>query len=251
MFGKSFNQSTHALLATGALVLLTLGSSFAVIAQPRTPSYGLGMPRTAGTGGATRGNLPQVVMLAPDDGARTLSDRPSFYWYVEKAPFRTTFFLRDSVDGRSKTVYKLEGKADKPGLYRITLPDNIRLKNNDPQRWQVRWQDEKGVEQVDVASAIKLEPNPQLSAQLASAKTELERARIYSANFYWYDAFDSYTKWLEANPQDQKAIQERNTLIKAGFQSSDKITPAVMERFLARINGNTVKTIATVSPAIN
>lgn len=233
---------------SGALVLLTLGTSLTVMAQPRNQSYGLGMPRTAGTGGATRGNLPQIVMIVPDDGARTLSDRPTFYWYVEKAPFRTTFFLRDSVGTQAKTVYRIESKADKPGLYRITLPENIRLKNNDPQRWQVRWQDERGVEQVDVASAVKLEPNPQVSAKLAESKTDLERARIYSANFYWYDAFDSYTKWLEANPQDQEAVKERNDLLKIGFRSSVKVLPEVMDQFLSRLNVSTIKTIAKTAP---
>jgi hypothetical protein len=243
MFSKSPNQTTTAVLSIGALVLIALASSLNVTAQPRTQSYGLGMPRTSGTGGATRGNLPQVIMLVPDDGAKTLSANPTFYWFVPEGPFTTTFFLRDSNQNGAKTIYRVQGTAQKSGLYRITLPQNISLMAGKPQRWQVRWQDNKGG-QVDIASGVLLESNPTVSKAITTAKNDLEKARIYAANLYWYDALDSYTKWLDANPKDKIALKERNDLLKAGFQGSSSVTADLMDKFLTRLNQESARQLA-------
>ncbi len=244
MFGKSLNQSAGALLSIGALVLLAVSGSLMVSAQPRNQSYGLGVPKTAGTGGATRGNLPQVVMLVPEDGAKTMSDRPTFYWYVGEAPFRTTFFLRDANETGAKTIYRLEAEAKKAGLYRVTLPDSVRLTSGQVQRWQVRWQDVRGVNQIDVASAVKFESNPQVQTAVDRAKNDLEKARIFAANLYWYDAFDAYTKWLEANPTDKTARQERADLVKAGFQSNSRLTKDKISTLLTTLDKNISQQIA-------
>jgi hypothetical protein len=244
MFSKSANQSAGALLSIGALVLVTLAGSLMVSAQPRNQSYGLGVPKTAGTGGATRGNLPQLVMLVPEDGARTMSDRPTFYWYVGEAPFRTTFFLRDANETTAKPIYRIEAEAKKSGLYRVTLPESVRLTRGQVQRWQVRWQDVRGVNQIDVASAIKFDANPQVQTAVDRAQNDLDRARIFAANLYWYDAFDAYTKWLEANPTDKIARQERAELVRAGFQSSSRLTKDNISALLTTLDKNMPQQIA-------
>ncbi len=244
MFGKSLNQSAGALLSMGALLLITIAGSLTVAAQPRNQSYGLGIPKTAGTGGATRGNLPQVVMLVPEDGARTLSDRPTFYWYVREAPFRATFFLRDANEVGASTIYRVEAEAKKPGLYRVTLPESVRLTEGQVQRWQVRWQDSRGVSQIDVAGAVKLQSNAQVQSAIAKAPNDLAKARIFAANLYWYDAFDAYSKWLEANPNDKTARQERAELVKAGLQSSSVITRENIDTLLAILDKNVPQQIA-------
>jgi hypothetical protein len=244
MFGKSLNQAAGALLSISALVLLAVSGSLIVLAQPRNQSYGLGVPKTAGTGGATRGNLPQLVMLVPEDGARTISDRPTFYWYVGEAPFRTTFFLRDANETTAKTIYRLEAEAKKAGLYRVTLPESVRLTSGEVQRWQVRWQDVRGVNQIDVASAVKFEPNPRVQTAVDRAKNDLEKARIFAANLYWYDAFDAYTKWLETNPNDKTARQERADLVRAGLQSNSRLTKGNISALLTTLDKNNPQQIA-------
>lgn len=230
MFGKSLNQSASAFLSIGALLLLVMAGSISVSAQPRKgTSFGLGVPSNASTGGATRGSLPQVVMLVPDNGAKTLSDRPTFYFYVGEAPFRATFLLRDGNEQGSKSVHRIETEAKKAGLYRVTLPEAVRLNSGQVQRWQVRWQDGRGVNQIDVAAAVKLESNPQVRAKIAGAKNDLEKARIFSANLYWYDALDAYTRWLEANPTDKTARQERSELIRIGLENNSAVADKRMD----------------------
>jgi hypothetical protein len=218
------------LVSTGILTIPTAAQA----------QYGLGLPRSAGTGGATRGKLPQITMIVPEDGAKTLAARPSFYWYIApselttssssftssatpeegKTEFKITFFLRDGNDRSSRSIFTAEGVADKPGLYKFTLPAEApELMLGKVQRWQIRWQANNGASQVDINSPILREDNPAVTKAIASAKNSLEQARIYAQNAYWYDAINAYTLWLSANPQDMAAVKERDQLLSAGFKN--------------------------------
>ena len=201
--------------------------------------YGLGLPKSASSGGATRGDLPLITILGLEDGAKTLAARPTLYWYVApqntatttsttvpqintgKSPFKVTFFLRDSHDRAAKSVFVAEGKADDSGLYKFTLPENApELMKGKAQRWQIRWQGNGGASQVDVYASIRRDDEPVVSKAIAAAKNDLEKARIYAKNAYWYDALDAYTSWLSKNPKDDVALTERSDLVKAGLNNN-------------------------------
>lgn len=201
--------------------------------------YGLGLPKSASSGGATRGDLPLITILGLEDGAKTLAARPTLYWYVApqntattasttvpqidsgKSPFKVTFFLRDSHDRAAKSVFVAEGKADDSGLYKFTLPENApELMKGKAQRWQIRWQGNGGASQVDVYASIRRDDEPVVLKAIAVAKNDLEKARIYAKNAYWYDALDAYTSWLSKNPKDDVALTERSDLVKAGLNNN-------------------------------
>jgi hypothetical protein len=207
--------------------------------------YNLGLPKSAGTGGATRGILPPITILAPEDGAKTLASRPTFYWYIspdnaattdstttipkvedDKSSSKITFFLRDSIDRSAKSIFVAEGKAKGAGLYKFTLPENApELVKGKVQRWQIRWQQgENSSLQVDVNYPIRRDDDPATLKAIASAKNDLEKARIYAKNAYWYDAIDAYSNWLSKNPKDDVALTERSNLLKAGLSSSSAFT---------------------------
>ena len=194
--------------------------------------YGLGLPKSAGTGGATRGNLPHLTILVPDDGAKTLASRPTFYWYIapdssttapaveaNKGKFKVTFFLRDGNEKSSKAIFTAEGKASEAGLYKFTLPENVPgLVAGKVQRWQIRWQD--SATQVDVNAPIRLDNDPDVLKAIAGAKNDLDKARIYAKSNYWYDAIDSYTSWLSLNPKDDVARAERVEILGKGLKNN-------------------------------
>ncbi|WP_201323218.1 DUF928 domain-containing protein [Pseudanabaena sp. lw0831] len=206
--------------------------------------YGLGLPKSAGSGGATRSvdSLPQVTILVPGDGARTLASRPTFYWYIApqdiaattsnppttvpqvddgKGSFKVTFFLRDGNERASKSIFKAEGKAQGAGLYKFTLPENApELKKGKVQRWQIRWEGTSGSVQVDVNALIRRDDDPLVAKAIASAKSDLEKARIYAKSTYWYDAIDAYTSWISKNPKDNEASAERSNLLKVGLPNN-------------------------------
>jgi len=224
----------------GTICLGTICLASVVGSLPFVPSafaqYGLGLSKSAGSGGATRGSLPQITMLVPEDGAKTLASRPTFYWYIappEIAPtslttlpkrddgtnsFKITFILRDSNQLSAKSVFAAEGKADKSGLYKFTLPEGApELVAGKLQRWQIRWQTSGS--QVDVNAAIRRDDDPVVLKAIAEAKDDLQQARIYAKNAYWYDAINAYTNWLSKNPKDDVARTERNDLLKEGFKT--------------------------------
>lgn len=223
-------------ISTIALAIVTSEIAFSPLSA--FAQYGLGLPKSAGTGGATRGNLPQITMLVPEDGAKTLASRPTFYWYIAptnpattdltsvpkiddgKNSFKITFFLRDSNERSAKSIFVAEGKAEESGLYKFTLPENAtELVKGKVQRWQIRWQTNSDASQVDVNAPILRDDNPVVLSAIASAKTDLEKARIYAKNAYWYDALHAYTNWLSQNPKDETARTERNDLLKQGFKT--------------------------------
>ena len=230
-------------IALSTICIATVASS-TIFVPSAFAQYGLGLPKSAGSGGATRSvdSLPDVTILVPGDGARTLASRPTFYWYIApqdiattpstpsttvptadegKSPFKVTFFLRDGNERASKSIFKAEGKAQGAGLYKFTLPENApELKIGKVQRWQVRWEGTNGAVQVDVNALIRRDDDPLVAKEIASAKNDLEKARIYAKKAYWYDAIDAYTSWISKNPKDNVAIAERSNLLKVGLPNN-------------------------------
>jgi len=218
--------------------------------------YGLGLPKSSSVGGATRDGTPyKFVLLAPKDGAKTLSARPTFFLSIiptpESKPEQSTdvsstkisnpqnkpitfdFILRDSHENSGKIIFKAEGRVNNYGLYKITLPANApALVEKRAQRWQIRYMNGD----KNVFTAIRLESDDNVTKAIAAAKNDLEKARIYAKNFYWYDAIEAYDSWLSKKPKDDTAILERSQLFKAGLEKH-----ASFLELKTDASGNTVK----------
>ena len=107
--------------------------------QLKKSSYGLGLPKTAGTGGSARvlddgvggfessgttTTIPILALMVPEDGAKTSSARPTFYWYVFGGDinYKATFNLYEDSSTGAKSIYQLESNITKGGL----LPKRLR-----------------------------------------------------------------------------------------------------------------------------
>lgn len=148
MSSKNSNQwvlnltTTLTTLSVGA-VCLAPAIAFLAFVPETFAQYGLGLPKSAGSGGATRSDkLPEIMMLVPEDGAKSFLTRPTFYWYIapptpEQSASTTetnleqvkssssnqiTFFLRDGYEKISKSVFIAEGKIDKPDYTNLHYP---------------------------------------------------------------------------------------------------------------------------------
>jgi len=205
------NSPQSLAVTLGICTLAALSMDITAIAKPSR--YGLGLPGNTGTAGAVRSSLPPVVVLAPEDGGRTTSEKPTFYWYLSSnLPYKTIFQLKDGATG--ETVLKVDGDSVKKGLYRFTLPESTILKSGKVYTWQLSF-NKKGTSSgfSTINQVLLTKTEPQLQTALSGASTELAKAKVYSTYGYWYDALDSYNKWLEIKPNDAATLQERNRIL--------------------------------------
>jgi len=218
-------------IAIASPLIKPLRNQIQTIAQGLTQSlYGLGLPKTAGTGGSVRltddlglesskvKTLPILALMVPEDGAKSASNRPTLYWNMilnKPQDYTLTFFLQETAEENSKVILEQEIVVNKGGLYKFQIPQSIDA--NTSRRWGVRCKWASGV--IITANGILsvVEPKPEVTVALNAAKTDLDKAKIYAANGYWYDALDAYTQWINSNPQDAIAIQERSNVITEGF----------------------------------
>ncbi len=210
-------------------------------------SYGLGIVQNRHYAGTVRcgnlGNLVAVDLLAPDDGARTLAARPTFYWYIDHKTqnevkndkkFYIYFILREGFGRNAKSIFRSRSvgilKASS-GLYRFTLPPNSpTLEIGKTYAWHIRYmQADSEYEalnisnQIDTRAIVKRESNSSVIEEVKAASTNLEKARIFAENLYWYDALDEYTKWIDTNPHDMQASRERLSMLDQIIERDPKL----------------------------
>jgi hypothetical protein len=216
----------HSLVAIASSMTFLLSISCAeapAIANPPTSPFGLGIESFNRLGGAVRCRNSAIGnAIAPEDGGRTLSSRPTFYLYVkdldesEKNNYRISFYLRNGVTANAKPTYRVVGDSKKLGLLKFPFPDNAPvLELGKDMRWQVRiaFGDYSTASLMSINAFVRLEQNEEAETAIRQARSTLEKARIYARYYYWYDAFDAYMQWLDANPSDAIARQERSNMM--------------------------------------
>ncbi len=222
-------------IALGALAL-SIGLGALPVQAQRRDSFGLGAPRSAGTGGATRwGEGCQIALFAPESGGRSATDKPTLFWYGSPAgtePIQLTLILRDEDSQTAQRIFQVTGTVATKGTYQFTLP--TALQAGKTQRWDVRGAGAGCPQgQVVATMAVRYEPNDVLNRTIAAARTDLEQARIYARAFYWYDALAAYERAIAANPTNAEIRQERRTLLSQGLKEGDKeISAAKLEDIL-------------------
>jgi hypothetical protein len=259
---KNQVKSIKPALVLGTLCLSTLMGAVTISsAQARNETFGLGGSSSSTSGGAVRdGGLPQFLLLVPPDGARTLSAYPTLYFYLSpgenevKKPFQINFILRETPDPTAKILFRTKVRAKQIGLYRYTLPqDSPSLAERKIQRLQVRFaSDISSTSQITILNAnVLFDKNPEVIKAVSEAKTGLDKARIFAKQLYWFDALDAYTQWIEANPKDNVAIEERKTLLTQGFKSSktdpedNKIEQKQLDEMLSQLLSQLEKDAST------
>ena len=137
--------------------------------------------------------LPEVISMTPGRyNARTLSDRPTLYWYLSKdtkGAVRVT--LRETGARSAKPVFECEVAGPiAAGVHTVKLADHgVALQNTREYSWFVRLQNPDAKEPVASTSFIEfgdLASAAALRNELAGA-TPQQRYRRLAAR-YWYDA---------------------------------------------------------------
>jgi hypothetical protein len=276
-----------------------------LLAQLSGSKYGLGLPKTASTGGGTRlmnpdqtdpveegdpvrstpnirnsdlnrirrgvpinrqpsaikkQQLPRLILLTPEDGARTASSQPTLYWYLHDQNIQASSLEIDNLEKDASTVNAQAHAIGKlsisisegsdsiaifqtdlkmsDGLSSFKLPIAASLKPSQTYRWQITLQSRQRKAVTASGWIVYTPPDDNLQKSLKRALNTRDRAKIYAEAGYWFEAIDGYTRWLNFKPEDLKARTARSEILKSGFITNQNLD---FDAFIALLNADATK----------
>ncbi|NES19838.1 MAG: DUF928 domain-containing protein [Symploca sp. SIO3E6] len=151
---------------------------------------------------------PLTALVANNGSDYTLSEYPTFWFYIPYAPEDIStieFLLLDSKE--RKTIYKTGVKlTEKPGIIQVTIPAKpqyaLQLQAN--YRWRLNLDcqpDTTDEPDLVVDGWIQRQPsNSQLENQLEAVQSQ--EYLVYREQEIWYDAIANLAELYFANPED-------------------------------------------------
>lgn len=183
------------------------------------PPAGAGNIPTRVSGGARGENGVDTALFAlvPDHVALTTQAQPSLFWFQSKSA-KAKFELTVVEPKNPKPLLSLTApEADKPGIHRIRLNKyKVQLQPDVAYEWSVAIVPDAENRSKDVVAkgVIKrVNASDDLTRKLENAN-DFERAADYAQAGIWYDALDTISNAIEANPHDASLRQERASLLK-------------------------------------
>jgi hypothetical protein len=158
-----------------------------------------------------------LFTLVPDHVALTTQAQPSLFWFQSK-PAKATFELTVVEPKKAKPLVSLTSPgADKAGIHRVKLTRyKVELRPDVTYEWSVAIVPDTENRSKDVVAkgVIKrVSPSDDLAKKLENAN-DFERAAAYSQAGIWYDALDTISNAIEANPNDASLREQRASLLK-------------------------------------
>jgi hypothetical protein len=243
------------IFSASVLSIFLIGGAIAI---PARKPFGLGVPISSGTGGAVRSiSNSLLIPLAPEDGGRTASDRPTFYWYLPSSnnfPYKAVFTLRDPANQDGATVFRAEGIADKSGLYKVTIPANApALKPEKVYVWQLRLRGSTASSDLQTLGSILFsKTDKEVEKAIAQAPTNLEKAKIYTNNGYWFDALNLYTNQIAAqtDTEPKPATTMRSEMILEVFTNKNSEPQAIasVKNLIENLNKSNPAELSPLKP---
>ncbi len=183
-------------------------------------------------GGGSRGiadaSIPILAALVPDHVARTLSEQPSLFWYIDMAPEpgrRLILALRD--EDSTKPILEITLNLEKPGVQRIPLSAyGVKLEPGIEYEWSVALVIDPEQRSRDIIasgwiSRVKEVPAG-LESRIHAAKGQ-ELVAAYAEAGLWYDALAAISDLIDQNPDDASLRTIRAALLQqVGFQDVAK-----------------------------
>jgi hypothetical protein len=188
-----------------------------VLYKPPSP----GKPARS-VGGGSRGTIdkiPAVFVVTPDHVAQTVSDQPSLFWYIDRAPaasMRVEFTLLDA-DGIEPLVEATLTNPDSAGVHRIRLSDfDVELAPGSEYEWSVAViidPDKRAKDIVATGWIDRVEGSAALTARIESGGGSASAA-IYAEEGLWYDSFTALSDLIERDPSDAQLLRQRQDVLR-------------------------------------
>lgn len=191
--------------------------------KPQQPDFsGTGRPGRQ-TAGESRGscpptNIPLTALMPNTNLGKTVSDRPTFWFYVpytSQQASKGEFVIQD--EARNDIARIPLSLAKTPGFISFTVPETAaHLKTDQWYRWYFKLYCQKN--QSDSAVFVhgwvqRIALTPTLETQVKAA-TPREDA-VYAANKIWYDALAHLGNLRSLAPTDTTLKQDWDNLLKA------------------------------------
>jgi hypothetical protein len=219
MFG--FHKRSRLFIAPFLLTTLGLwnGLETAAIAQYVPPDVGLPGRRE---GGGTRGdcfqNAQQLTALMPETNyGVTLSDYPTFLFYLPEIPEASVEFLLLDQDGNEiyQSAYQVSTGA---GIMSLSLPETAGLPPLEVGK-RYEWIFSLVCDPLDRSGDVfvsgwveRKDEDLALSTTLESTP-ESDRPNTYAQSGIWYDAIESLVDMRRADPSNPELMREWDVLL--------------------------------------
>ncbi|MEH1944904.1 MAG: DUF928 domain-containing protein [Nostoc sp.] len=180
-------------------------------------------PQTT-AGGATRGGdecslegKKSLIALMPANKlGLTITERPTFYWFVQQMPLQTAqFSLLDDEGILYKTTFKLPNQS---GIIGFTLPAQApSLKVDKQYYWYVAiaCDSEEPEQKITVGGWVqRIQPTPDLLRQLSKTNPK-QLSQAYAKNGIWYEVLHTLAQQRLNNPSDRTVMANWQALLES------------------------------------
>jgi len=171
------------------------------------------------TGGYVRSvaeSGPALEVLSPEHMGWTSKASPTLYWRISEATtLPIEIVITDDVSVEPLLETRLTS-SHASGIHGLSLAEQgIELVPDTTYRWSVALvlDDENRSRDRFAGSALLYRPPGTAAAEALAAAGPGRLAHGYADQGYWYDAFDQFTLWLEAEPRDARLLEHRAALL--------------------------------------
>jgi hypothetical protein len=182
----------------------------------RPPLRGAPASRIGGAHRGIEGADWSVFVLSPDHTGYTTAEQPVLYWFTSKPisqPVEVTLVEQGAIDPVLET--RIPG-ATTAGVQRLDLARwDVELKKDTEYQWFVSVIVDPAQRSQDITAGgtIRLvEPGPETRQRLSGA-TEQSLAFVYAEEGLWYDAIDTLSRLIEADPANETVREQRVSLL--------------------------------------
>ncbi|MDB4433221.1 DUF928 domain-containing protein [bacterium] len=169
-------------------------------------------------GGATRSasgdTLPRIEALVPQEAGWTLREDPVLYWYLSKMTDVRIDFVLLRLDPTEPVVETTLPSTKSAGIQRVRLADHgVKLEPGVSYQWLVKLvprPDDRSYDRIVGGGVERVEASAELAKALGDP--EASQAHELAEGGIWYDAVDSLSTQIEADPENRTLWNQRTAL---------------------------------------
>jgi hypothetical protein len=213
---RDFMASAAALVALPHISTVLANDDRARIPSYKPPSRSAPGGRIGGGSRGAQDEIPTLLVLAPDHKGLTATDQPTVYWYLSQPTDGALLSLKiaNVASGEVLLSRALTGEVTR-GIHALSFTsEGIRLPAGAEYEWRVSFaaKDDPSKTMLSKGLIAYEEAKADLKRNLSKAKRE-DLISVYASAGYWYDAIQSVSELIDADPGDANFKLMRGALL--------------------------------------